>query len=48
MTPTGAMSGVCYPGFDDGSGGGCSTSGGSIGLGLGFALFVATRRRRTK
>lgn len=44
----GAAAGVCYPGFDDGSGGGCSTSGGSIGLGLGFAALIATRRRRRR
>ena len=46
VVPMGGSAGVCYPGFDDGTGGGCSTSGGSIGIGLGFALFVASRRRR--
>jgi uncharacterized protein (TIGR03382 family) len=38
--------GVCFPGFDDGSGGGCSASGGTIGLGLVFAALLLSRRRR--
>jgi hypothetical protein len=48
--PTGMMSGVCWPGFDDGSGssgGGCAVApGGAIGSGLLFAVLVFSRRRR--
>jgi len=42
-------SGICYPGYDDGSGGGCSSSsGGPVGFGLGFAaLLLASRRKRS-
>jgi len=44
---TGASQGVCFPGFDDGSGGLCSTTtGGPISLGLVLAAFVFIRRRR--
>ena len=39
--------GVCFPGYDDGTGGGCSSSnGGPIGFGLGFAAILFVRRRR--
>ena len=38
--------GVCFPGFDDGTGGCSSGSGGTIGFGLGFAVLVMLRRRR--
>jgi uncharacterized protein (TIGR03382 family) len=38
--------GVCFPGYDDGTGGCSSGSGGTIGLGLGFAVLVMLRRRR--
>ena len=39
--------GVCWPGYDDGSGG-CSTGGpaGAVTLGLAFAAMLFTRRRR--
>jgi len=47
----GMTTGVCWPGADDGLGGGCSTSSGAPGAaissGLLFALLVFTRRRRT-
>ncbi len=51
VTANGAAMGVCYPGFDDGSGGGggcLSASGGSVSFGIGFAALLATRRRRRK
>lgn len=38
-------SGVCWPGYDDGSGG-CSAAGGAIGTSFVFALFMFRRRRR--
>ncbi len=38
--------GVCWPGYDDGSGGCNVGTGGSISFGLIFAAFVFTRRRR--
>jgi len=44
---TGDGSGVCFPGYDDGSGG-CASgggAGGSIGFGLGFAALLFSRRR---
>ena len=49
--PTGGPdgAGVCWPGYDDGSGGGCSTgaTGGSLTLGLaGAALALGRRRKR--
>ncbi|MDB4952906.1 MAG: Carboxypeptidase regulatory-like protein [Myxococcales bacterium] len=43
----GNMMGLCWPGYDDGSGGGCATgTGGPISLGLVFAAFVMSRRRK--
>ena len=47
----GGGTGVCWPGADagGGGGGGCDTGGGNTGpilLGLGFAAFVVTRKRR--
>ena len=40
-------SGVCWPGYDDGSGGGCNVgAGGSISFGLVFAAYALTRRPR--
>jgi hypothetical protein len=47
-TPTGMTSGYCWPGFDDGSGGGgCAVApSGAIGSGLLFAALVFCRRRR--
>ena len=38
-------SGVCWPDYDDGSGG-CSAAGGAIGTSFVFALFMFRRRRR--
>ncbi len=40
--------GVCWPGYDDGSGGICSAGGpgGQVTLGLAFAALLFTRRRR--
>ena len=40
--------GVCWPGYDDGSGGFCSTGGpgGAVSLGLAFAAVLFARRRR--
>jgi len=45
---TGAASGVCWPGADNGGGGGCNTGsgGGSILAGLGFAAAILSRRKR--
>jgi uncharacterized protein (TIGR03382 family) len=47
---TGNMNGVCWPGFDDGTGGICAAGsrGGPITLGLSFAALVFTRRRRRR
>ncbi|MGE0397660.1 MAG: Ig-like domain-containing protein [Kofleriaceae bacterium] len=47
--PTGD-NGVCWPGYDDGSGGICSAGGpgGQVTLGLAFAALVFTRRRRRR
>jgi MYXO-CTERM domain-containing protein len=45
----GAMMGVCWPGLDDGSGGGCgcqSSEGGPFGMMLFLGLLVLTCRRR--
>jgi len=43
----GGGGGVCFPGYDDGTGGGCSSSsGGPIGFGLGFAAILFARRRK--
>lgn len=45
--PDGTMQGVCYPGFDDGSGGGgCAAGNGSLGMGLALGALLVTRRRR--
>ncbi|HEU0032339.1 MAG TPA: Ig-like domain-containing protein [Kofleriaceae bacterium] len=43
----GAGGGICFPGYDDGTGG-CSSggSGGAIGMGLGFAAILVLRRRK--
>ena len=42
----GKTTGVCWPGFDDGSGGGCASGGGGpIGLGLLFGALLLARRR---
>ncbi|MGE5187239.1 MAG: Ig-like domain-containing protein [Acidobacteriota bacterium] len=44
---TGSNASVCWPGYDDGSGGGCSTDGGApvtLGL-LALGLLVSRRRR---
>ena len=50
VVSTGQTTGVCWPGFDDGSGhggGGCSTGGGGpIGLGLLFGALLLARKRR--
>jgi len=45
---TGAATGVCWPGADNGGGGGCNTGsgGGAILAGLGFAALLVTRRKR--
>jgi uncharacterized protein (TIGR03382 family) len=45
---TGGTGGVCWPGADNGGGGGCNTGGdsGVILAGLGFAAALITRRRR--
>jgi uncharacterized protein (TIGR03382 family) len=42
--------GVCWPGADNGGGGGCNTGGdsGASFAGLGFAVALVTRRRRGK
>jgi hypothetical protein len=47
---TGAENGVCWPGYDDGSGGICSVGGpgGQITLGLAFASMLFARRRRRR
>jgi uncharacterized protein (TIGR03382 family) len=43
----GGMHGICWPGYDDGTHGGCASgNGGPVSLGLLFAAFVLTRRRR--
>ena len=41
-------SGVCWPGADNGSSGGCNTGGdgGPVLLGLGLVALVITRRKR--
>lgn len=45
--PTGMANGVCYPGVDDGSGGGgCSAGNGSLGMGLALGALLVSRRRR--
>ncbi len=45
----GENNGVCWPGHDDGSGGGCSTgSGGALAIGLSFLALVIARRRPRK
>ena len=45
--PTGAAAGVCYPGVDDGSGGGgCSASQGQAGMLLMLGALLVTRRRK--
>lgn len=43
-----AMQGICWPGFDDGTGGICSAggTGGAVSLGLMFAAMLFVRRRR--
>ena len=43
---TGDGSGICWPGYDDGSGGCTTGSGGPIGIGLGFAAALWLSRRR--
>lgn len=47
-TTDGSDMGYCWPGFDDGSGGGCNAHGpgGSISLGLVFAALLFKRRKR--
>ncbi len=42
------QSGVCWPGYDDGTGGICSAGGpgGAVSLGLAFAAMLFARRRR--
>ncbi|MDB4961573.1 MAG: hypothetical protein JWP01_1572 [Myxococcales bacterium] len=42
------MQGVCWPGYDDGTGGICSAggTGGALSLGLAFASMLFARRRR--
>jgi hypothetical protein len=39
--------GVCFPGYDDGTGGGCSSSSGGTLFGLGFAALLFARRKRS-
>lgn len=47
-TGVGDGTGVCFPGYDDGTGGGCSSGGGApLGLGLGLAALLVFRRRRS-
>jgi uncharacterized protein (TIGR03382 family) len=41
-----SMAGYCWPGYNDGKSGGCSSSSGPIGLGLAFAALLFVRRRR--
>ena len=43
---SGGMVGICWPGYDDGTGGCATGNGAPISLGLVFAAFVFTRRRR--
>ena len=45
VTATGAAMGVCYPGFDDGSGGGGGCLSG-LGPGVGMALAALQASRR--
>lgn len=40
--------GVCFPGYDDGTGGCSSGSGGALVFGLGFAALLFTSRRRRR
>ncbi len=46
---TGASGGVCWPGADDGGGGGCNTGGnsGAVLMGLGIGAALVTRKRRS-
>jgi MYXO-CTERM domain-containing protein len=44
---SGNMNGICWPGYNDGTGGGCATGNGApVGLGLVFAALVFSRRRK--
>lgn len=49
LTPDGSDMGVCWPGYDDGSGGGCgcqSSKGGPLSISVLFGWVVLTWRRR--
>ena len=47
---TGPSQGVCWPGADNGGGGGCNTTdhGGALAFGLGLGAMLITRRRRRR